>query len=138
MRVGSRADYGLRAVVYLASLEDQEEPQQISAIARRQQIPEDYLRQLLTQLRSAGIVRSVRGPRGGYMLARAPGLITMGEIIEVLEGPPERMRCNFNDCGDPRCQLQSGCEIRARWGLAVNAMTQVLNQTTLHDLVHRV
>ncbi|MEL6339683.1 MAG: Rrf2 family transcriptional regulator [Myxococcota bacterium] len=137
MKVGSRADYGLRAVVYLASLPDKDEPQQISAIAQRQQIPEDYLRQLLTQLRTAGIVRSVRGPHGGYMLARDPTQITMGEVVEVLEGPPERMRCNHLDCGDPRCALLGGCEIRARWGIAVQAMTEVLHRTTLGDLVHR-
>lgn len=135
MRVGSRADYGLRAVVYLASLEKPDQPQQISAIAKRQQIPEDYLRQLLTQLRTAGVVRSVRGPHGGYMLARTPDSITMGEVIEVLEGPPEKMRCNFNDCGDPRCQLLGACEIRARWGAAVTAMIEVLHRTTLADLI---
>ncbi|MEM6732161.1 MAG: Rrf2 family transcriptional regulator, partial [Myxococcota bacterium] len=94
-----------------------------------------YLRQLLTQLRSAGLVRSVRGPHGGYMLARNPKEITMGEVIEVLEGPPERMRCNHNDCGDPRCQLLGGCEIRARWGTAIDAMTRVLHGTTLDQLV---
>lgn len=135
MRVGSRADYGLRAVVYLASLPDLDEPQQISVIAKRQQIPEDYLRQLLTHLKAAGVVRSVRGPHGGYMLAREPSEITMGEVVEVLEGPPERMRCNFNDCGDPRCQLLGGCEIRARWGVAVQAMSKVLHETTLAELV---
>lgn len=135
MKVGSRADYGLRAVVYLASLPDQDAPQQISVIAKRQQIPEDYLRQLLTQLRAAGIVRSVRGPHGGYMLARDAKSITMGEVIEVLEGPPERMRCNHMDCGDPRCQLLGGCEIRSRWGKAVAAMTRVLHDTPLVELV---
>lgn len=137
MKVGSRADYGLRAVVYLASLPDQDAPQQISVIAKHQAIPEDYLRQLLTQLRAAGIVRSVRGPHGGYMLARSPDAITMGEVIEVLEGPPEKMRCNHLECGDPRCQLLGGCEIRSRWGQAVDAMTQVLHQTTLSELVAR-
>lgn len=135
MKVGSRGDYGLRAVIYLASLQDRSTPKQISTIASRQQIPEDYLRQLLTQLRSAGLVRSVRGSHGGYMLAREPSEITMGQVIEALEGPPEAMNCSHNDCGDPRCSLLGGCEVRARWGRAIQAMTHVLHATTLSDLV---
>ena len=134
MKVGSRADYGLRAVVYLASLPDQDAPQQISVIAKRQQIPEDYLRQLLTQLRAAGIVRSVRGPHGGYMLARDPAIVTMGDVIEVLEGPPEKMPCA--KCGGPKCHIGC-CGIRSRWGSAVDARPRGLLETPIVDLVER-
>ena len=86
MKDGSRGDYGLRALVYLAARAEHGKPVQIHAIAERQQIPEDYLRQLLVQLRAAGLVKSVRGPHGGYLLAKMPLEISMGEVIEVLEG----------------------------------------------------
>jgi Rrf2 family transcriptional regulator, cysteine metabolism repressor len=134
MKVGSRGDYGLRALVYLASVADRKEPVQIHAIAERQQIPEDYLRQLLVHLRLAGLVKSVRGPHGGYLLAKPPTAISMGEVIEVLEGPPERMHCSHLNEGAPRCKLLAGCNVRARWGEATSKMSELLAQTTLAEL----
>ena len=134
MKVGSRGDYGLRALVYLASVAAHGEPVQIHAIAMRQQIPEDYLRQLMVNLRLAGLVRSVRGPHGGYLLAKDPSQITMGEVIEALEGPPETMHCSHLAEGAPRCSLLAGCNIRVRWGLAVQKMEEVLHQTTIAEL----
>src|SRR2546428_8996152 len=94
MKVGSRGDYGLRALVFLASRAADGEPVQIHAIAERQQIPEDYLRQLLVHLRLAGLVRSVRGPHGGYLLAKDAKEITMGHVLEILEGPADQMHCS--------------------------------------------
>lgn len=134
MKVGSRGDYGLRALVYLASVADKGEPVQIHAIAKRQQIPEDYLRQLLVNLRLAGLVRSVRGPHGGYALAKSPHEITMAEVLDVLEGPPEDMHCSHFSEGKERCSLFAGCNIRAQWRDAVARMQRTLRQTTLADL----
>lgn len=135
MKVGSRADYGLRALIYLASLDNRDAPQQISVIARRQQIPEDYLRQLLVQLRAAGVVRSVRGPHGGYLLARDPADVSVAAVVEALEGEPERMKCSHLECDAPRCALIAGCELRALWGEAVDAMQEVLRRRSLADLL---
>jgi len=134
MKVGSRGDYGLRALVYLASTAAGGEPVQIHAIAERQQIPEDYLRQLLVNLRLAGLVKSVRGPHGGYMLARSPGDITMGEVLEVLEGRIERMSCRHNDEGGEACSLLAGCSIRGVWGSAVARLEETLYATSLAEL----
>ncbi len=134
MKVGSRGDYGLRALVFLASRAAQGEPVQIHAIARRQQIPEDYLRQLLVHLRLAGLVRSVRGPHGGYLLAKDPREITMGQVLDILEGPPETMHCSHVLKGAERCSLLAGCNIRTRWNQAVSDLHTVLNETTLADL----
>lgn len=136
MKVGSRGDYGMRALVYLASLTDTASPVQIHAIAERQQIPEDYLRQLLGNLRAAGLVRSVRGPHGGYLLAKAPDQITMAEVLEVLEGPPEDMHCSFHcKLSNEMCSLLGGCKIRASWRQAITQMQVVLRETTLWDLI---
>jgi Rrf2 family protein len=134
MRVGSRGDYGLRALLLLAQSGDAE-PMQVHTIAERQQIPEDYLRQLLAQLRTAGLVKSVRGPHGGYLLAKPAQAITMSEVIEVLEGPPEVMHCRFHALAGDRCNVFAGCEIRGAWHKATQALHAVLTETTLADLM---
>ena len=134
MKAGSRGDYGLRALVYLASVKGDNRPIQIHTIAERQQIPEDYLRQLLVQLRLAGLVRSVRGPHGGYLLAREPEAISMGEVLDVLEGSGDPMPCRHLDADEPRCNVLAGCNIRHLWREASGQMQEVLHRTTLAEL----
>lgn len=85
MRVSTRSDYGLRALIELAG-DYGRGPLQSSEIALRRHIPEQYLDQLLTSLRKAGFIRSVRGPSGGHELVRDPGTISVREVIEALEG----------------------------------------------------
>lgn len=85
MRVSTRSDYGLRALIELAGNYGGG-PLQSSEIALRRHIPEQYLDQLLTTLRKAGFIRSVRGPSGGHELVRDPAGITVREVIESLEG----------------------------------------------------
>ena len=86
MQISSKGNYGLRAVLDLA-LHYGEGVVQSADIASRQDIPESYLAQLLNLLRNAGMVRSVRGPRGGHELIRRPEDVTVGAVLEVLEGP---------------------------------------------------
>ncbi|MGH2608100.1 MAG: RrF2 family transcriptional regulator, partial [Tepidiformaceae bacterium] len=85
MRVSTRSDYGLRALIELAGHYGQG-PLQSSEIALRRHVPEQYLDQLLTALRKAGFIRSVRGPAGGHELVRPPDGICVREVIEALEG----------------------------------------------------
>ena len=136
MKVGSRGDYGLRALTLLASEHHLNKPMQIHAIASRQQIPEDYLRQLLLQLRTAGLVKSVRGPHGGYLLAKAPADISMSEVLKVLEGAPDEMTCRYlkGEVSEP-CALYAGCTMRSRWENATQALAKVLEETMISDLV---
>ena len=86
MHVSAKADYGLRAVLEL-SMEFGQGTIQSADIASRQNIPESYLVQLLNQLRKAGLIRSVRGPRGGHELVRRPEDLTVGDVVAVLDGP---------------------------------------------------
>lgn len=86
MQISSKGNYGLRAVLDL-SLHYGEGVVQSADIATRQDIPESYLAQLLNLLRNAGLVRSVRGPRGGHELIRRPDDVTVGAVLQVLEGP---------------------------------------------------
>ena len=128
-----RTDYGSRAMIDLARHYG-EGPIQSGDIAARQFIPEAYLEQLLTTLRKAGFVRSVRGPHGGHELARPPSEITFGQIVESLEGAISPMEC----LDDPSvCQVSATCGMRDVWAEVRAATRNVLNSTTIEDLVRR-
>src|SRR5437879_4436568 len=86
MHVTAKADYAVRAVVELAASR-QDAPRKVDEVARAQGIPVSFLENILTQLRSAGIVRSQRGPEGGYWLAHPPGELNLAQIIRAVEGP---------------------------------------------------
>ena len=86
MHVTAKADYALRAVVELAG-SSQNAPRKVDDVARAQAIPVSFLENILTQLRSSGIVRSQRGPEGGYWLARPPDEVNLAQIIRAVEGP---------------------------------------------------
>jgi Rrf2 family protein len=86
MHVTAKADYAVRAVIELAS-GSRESPRKVDELAQAQAIPVSFLENILTQLRSAGLVRSQRGPEGGYWLARAPEEVNLAEVIRAVEGP---------------------------------------------------
>jgi Rrf2 family protein len=86
MHVTAKADYAVRAVVELAG-SGQESPRKVDEVAQAQGIPLSFLENILTQLRSSGIVRSQRGPEGGYWLARPPDQVNLAQIIRAVEGP---------------------------------------------------
>src|SRR5258708_2049170 len=86
MHVTAKADYAVRAVIELAG-SSQQAPRKVDTVAQAQGIPVSFLENILTQLRSAGIVRSQRGPEGGYWLARRPEELDLATIIRAVEGP---------------------------------------------------
>jgi Rrf2 family protein len=86
MRVTAKADYAVRATIELAA-GSQDSPRKVDEVAQAQGIPLSFLENILTQLRSAGIVRSQRGPEGGYWLARPPAEVTLAQVIRAVEGP---------------------------------------------------
>lgn len=100
-------------------------------IAERQQIPEQYLAQLLSALRRAGYIKSVRGPAGGHLLAKQPGEITVGEIVELLDGP--QVNDATADVDDP----SSRRVIQSLFNEADRAAADVLASVTFDDLVAR-
>jgi len=128
-----KADYGIRAMVDLARHYGQG-PVQTSEIAARQHIPEPYLDQLLTVLRKAGLIRSIRGPQGGHMLVRSPALITMGEVVAALEGNIAVLDC-LDDMA--ACQLSERCGQRSVWQEIRTLTRQVLDSVTIQDLLER-
>jgi Rrf2 family protein len=85
MTFSAKTEYGLVALIELAAAQAQDTPLQVGEICRRQGIPDRYLEQILTSLRKAGLLRSSRGPRGGYRLARQPTEISVAEVVDCLE-----------------------------------------------------
>jgi Rrf2 family cysteine metabolism transcriptional repressor len=131
MKLSTRSRYGIHAMFDLAK-NIGSGPQAIRSIAERQDVPEQYLEQLIGPLRRADLVRSVRGAGGGYLLARPPEEITIGEIVRALEGP-----LNITDCmADADACSRSGlCPSRLIWERLGQAINDVLDQTSLGDML---
>ena len=133
MRISTKGDYGVRALIELGHHFGQG-PLQSSEIAARQGIPEPYLDQLLTTLRRAGFIRSVRGPQGGHALVRRPEELPISEALSALEGSLNPSPC-LED-GSP-CSRQGGCAQRSMWEEVRDATLAILNRTTIADLMAR-
>ncbi len=134
MRVSSKGDYGIRALIELAHRYGEPRPTQSSEIASRQRVPESYLEQLLTTLRRAGFIRSVRGPQGGHALIRNPHDIRVAEVVEALEGPLVPIDC-LDD--NSNCARNGGCAQTEMWSDVRDAVLGVLNGVTIADLAAR-
>ena len=119
MKLSSRSRYGFRAILELA-LEYGNGPLQIKTIAQKEDISNKYLEQLVAMLKSAGLVRSIRGPRGGYVLARTPGEIKLSDIFTTLEGPVISVECLDHPNFCFRC---SDCVTRQIWSEMQDAMS---------------
>ncbi len=131
MKVSSRAEYGIRALMDLAAHYG-EGLVQSHEIAVRQGLPESYLNQLMISLRRAGLVESKRGPAGGHTLSRPPAEIGLREAFEVLEEGVSPWWCVEVD--DPDCKYAPGCGLRPVW-MAIKVATEgVLDRLTLQDI----
>jgi Rrf2 family protein len=134
MKVSTKGDYGIRALIELSHHYGEARPMQSGEIAARQHIPESYLEQLLTTLRRAGFIRSVRGPQGGHALIREPGDLKVSEVIEALEGSILPIDCL--DDASP-CSRAGGCAQREMWQAIREAILNVLENTTIGELAER-
>ena len=133
MKLSTRARYGTRALLDLAS-HSENGPTLLKDIARRQQISRQYLEHLIISLIAGGIVRSTRGPKGGVWLTKSPREIRLSEIVQLLEGSVAPVDC----VNDPEiCARSTTCATRDIWAKLKNAMNEVLESTTLQDLVDR-
>jgi Rrf2 family transcriptional regulator, cysteine metabolism repressor len=136
MKISSKGDYGLRALVDLATHGRSGQPVQVKDIARRQNMPEEYLGQLMVTLRRAGLVNSVRGASGGYLLARPTDQITVADVLESLEGSLALLD-GLTERPERRAGVGPGLAIREVWWEATQAALAVLRTTTVHDLAER-
>lgn len=134
MKVSTRGEYGVRAMVALAH-HFGDGPMSIADIARSSSVPAAYLEQLIAPLRRANLVQSKRGAHGGYVLARAPEDVLIGEIYRVMEGPVAPMDCVSENLADQTCPLIDNCETRPIWLRMRDSIIDVLDSTTLADLI---
>lgn len=132
MELSCKTEYALLALIELTIHYHHGEPRQIRQIAAQQNIPDRYLEQLLATLRRGGLVRSQRGAKGGYFLAREPWTITLLEVVACIEGLDMRTRQD-NSTGPT---LESAL-VREVWQEACDAYFAVLQQSTLQDLCDR-
>ena len=136
MKVSTRGEYGVRAMVALAHHYGGG-PLSITEIAKESSVPTAYLEQLIAPLRRAGLVESKRGAHGGYTLARAPEAVRIGDVYRVMEGPVAPMECVSEDLTEQTCPLIDGCETRPIWLKVRDSIAEALDSTTLADLIAR-
>ncbi|MBL7065697.1 MAG: Rrf2 family transcriptional regulator [Anaerolineae bacterium] len=132
MRISTRGRYALRAMVDLA-LHADEGTVLRQDIAARQEISADYVAQLFRRLRAAGLVKGVKGPGGGYRLARDAATISAGDVVRAVEGPVALVHCIVPG-DEPSCNRVDRCATRLLWKRLSEAMTEFLDSVTLKDL----
>jgi Rrf2 family protein len=133
MKISTRIRYGARAVLELASHYG-EGPIELKEIARRENISLKYLEQVIVPLRTAGLVKSVRGSKGGYSLAKPPSGICLRDLVEILEGPFNLVEC----LNDPKaCQRVDSCVTRDIWKEVSEAIYGIFDSITFEDMVNR-
>ncbi len=131
MKISTRGRYGTRMMLDLAAHHDQG-PTPLREIANRQDLSVKYLEQLIIPLKAAGYIRSVRGARGGYTLAKKPDKINVGQIIKVLEGGLSLVDC----VEDPKvCEREKNCPTRDIWLRMSERLMEELSSLTLSDVL---
>lgn len=132
MKVSTKGHYGVKAMLDLAQHYGQGAIA-LKSVAERQDLSEHYLEQLIAGLRKAGLVKSVRGAQGGYILAREPEEIKVGDIIRVLEGPIAPVDC-VNDEDPDKCSKSDYCITKNIWEKVKVSIEDVIDSITLADM----
>ena len=134
MKLSTRTRYAVRALIELA-LNEENKPLQLKIIAERQDISIKYLEQLIAVLRSAGFVRSIRGSKGGYVLAKPPNQIKLSDVFNCLEGAVSTVECVENK---DFCHRAADCPARQVWAQVQEAIECILQSITLQDIIDKV
>ena len=132
MKLSTRSRYGARILVDLARHKDQG-PVQIGEISKRQDISVKYLEQLIRPLKQANLVTSVRGPKGGHLLAENPENISLGQVVRLFEGQIDLVECiSFPE----KCPMSDDCQVRLAWRDATEVLYEKLDATSISDLMN--
>ena len=138
MKLSKRGEYGIRALITLAS-QDGDGVVQIKEIAAREKIPVKFLEQILLALKNAGLVNSRMGSSGGYHLSRPPEQISLGQVVRILDGPLAPIRCvsqtAYEKCA---CPDEESCGLRMVMLDVRNAISSILDGTSLADVARRI
>jgi Rrf2 family protein len=133
MKISTKIRYGTRAMLELA-LHYGEGPIELKEIAKKENISIKYLEQVIIPLRTAGLVKSMRGSKGGYSLAKPPSEVILNDLIEILDGPVNLIEC----LQDPKiCQKTPSCVTRDIWKEVSDAINRIFHSITLQDMINR-
>ena len=130
MKLSTRSRYGARILLELAR-HYQKGPLQVSELSRLQNIPVKYLEQLIRTLKQADLVSSVRGPKGGHLINKAPEEITLGEVVRIFEGQSELVECISTP---EKCDMSDQCRVRQAWKKATQVLYENLDTVSIADL----
>ncbi len=136
MWITAKTDYATRAVLALAIADDGESSMKLSEIAERTAVPPSYLEQIMSQLRGAGIVRSERGPSGGYRLNHPPEELTIERVVRVFQGQLAPIGCATRSSPEP-CPMEVACSLRDVWQEVRDATIEILEQADFATLAKR-
>jgi Rrf2 family protein len=134
MLISQKCQYALRSVFELARRQG-EGPVKIADIAKAQVIPPQFLELILGQLKQAGFVESRRGAVGGYMLCVPPDGLTAGDVIRLIDGPLEPVKCVVGGGAD--CPMRGNCVFEEMWTDAKHALGNVFDNTSFQDLLDK-
>ncbi len=132
MKLSTKTRYGTRILIELA-LHENQGAIQVSKISSKQKIPVKYLEQILRNLKQAGIVKSVRGPKGGHLLAKDPNGIYLGQIVRLFEGQTDLVACVSSP---ENCEMSADCLVRNAWYDATSVLYEKLDSISIADLIH--
>lgn len=132
MQISTRGRYALRIMLDLA-IYGKGELVKVKDIAARQEISEKYMEQIISVLKKAGYVKSIRGAQGGYMLARQPEEYTAGMILRLTEGSMAPVACLEDEVNE--CQRAQNCVTLRLWNMLYQAIEEVIDKVTLQDMV---
>ena len=135
MRISTRGEYGLRALMELGMEPDC--AHSLRDIATRQHISLDYLEQIVPSLKAAGLIKARRGAHGGYQLAKPPEDITAYDALVALEGPLDPMACLSSEVTTTSCLASGTCAVQEVWSDMKQAVESVLKKKTLADMIAR-
>jgi len=135
MKITTRSSYTVRALLDLAQNSVDGRPVRLSDISRREGISHAYLEQLFNRLKKVEVVRGRKGPGGGYILAKDPAQILMGDVIKAVEGEEKLFLCTEEHSDGESCQRYPGCTTHLLWEKLSASFQDYLNSISLSDLL---
>jgi Rrf2 family iron-sulfur cluster assembly transcriptional regulator len=134
MRLTTRTSYGIRALINIAMTPDKTKPVSLKDISRAEKISCVYLEQIFNRMKRAGVVKSVRGPKGGYVLAKDPSELSVLEVAVAVEDKNPEKKCL---CGKVDCEKAINCASRMVWEEAIERTKETLSRHSLGQLTQR-
>ena len=134
MKISTRVRYGLKALVYIAENSTEKKLVRIKEIADAQDISVQYLEQILFKLKNENIIEGKRGPNGGYRLVQEPKFVTLHQLYKILDEEERVIDCNESEEHKAACS-ELTCGGKCIWNKLDNAMTKILEETTLDEFI---